>query len=249
LSFTATDALSGVARTVYRIDGGAWATVGAAKITVQGFGQHLVDFASTDVAGNPEMVRHQTVELADVDTVQALVAPQVTGVARYGAVLTATSGSWNTKGLSYGYQWLREGGAIPGATGTSYKLGASDVGKRLSVRVTASKTGKAAGTAVSTATARVAKAASATRVGVDKSKVKKGKPVRVTVTVVSSPRATGKVVVRVDGKAMKTVALKNGKATVKVVVKRKGKHKVTATYAGSSVVAGSTSAARTIKVG
>jgi hypothetical protein len=249
LSFTAADALSGVARTVYRIDGGAWATVGAEKITVQGFGQHLVDFASTDVAGNPEMVRHQTVELADVDTVQALVAPQVTGVAKYGASLTATSGSWNTKGLSYGYQWLRSGTAIAGATGTSYKLGASDVGKQLSVRVTASKSGKAPGTAVSTATARVSKAASSTRLAVSKTKVKKGKPVQVRVTVVSSPTATGKVSVRVDGKAVRTVALKGGKAIVKVVVKRKGKHKVTAVYAGSSVVAGSKSAVRTVRVG
>ncbi|GAA4724662.1 hypothetical protein GCM10023350_03840 [Nocardioides endophyticus] len=248
LSFTATDALSGVAQTVYRIDGGDWARVGSGPITVQGFGQHLVDFASTDVAGNPEMVRHQTVDLADVDAVQALVAPQVTGVAKYGAVLTATSGSWNTKGLSYGYQWLREGGAIPGATGTSYKLSASDVGKRLSVRVTATKAGKAPGTAVSTATGPVAKAVSATKVAVSKTKVKKGKPVRVTVTVGSSPRATGRVVVRVDGKKVKTVILKNGKATVKVVVKRKGKHKVTAVYAGSSVVAGSRSAARTIRI-
>ena len=87
---------------------------GAGTVTVQGFGEHVVDFASTDVAGNPEVVRHQTVDLADVDTVQALVAPQVTGAAKYGATLTATTGSWNTKGLSFGYQWLRDGAAVAG---------------------------------------------------------------------------------------------------------------------------------------
>ena len=248
LSFTAADALSGVARTVYRIDGGAWATVGAGKVTVSGFGEHTVDFASTDVAGNAEVVQHQTVSLSDVDTVQALVAPQVTGAAKYGAVLVATSGSWNTKGLTYSYQWLRSGTAIPGETSTAYKLGAADVGKQLSVQVTATKAGKAPGTAVSTATAPVAKATSSTKVGVSKTKVKKGKPVQVRVTVVSSPTATGKVTVRVDGKAVKSATLKRGKATVKVVVKRKGKHKVTAVYAGSSVVAGSTSAVRMIRV-
>ena len=45
--------------TVYRIDGGDWATVGAGPITVQGFGKHVVDFASTDVAGNPELMRQR----------------------------------------------------------------------------------------------------------------------------------------------------------------------------------------------
>ena len=77
LTFTGTDALSGVAQTTYRIDGGDWATVGAGKVTVNGFGEHTVDFASTDVAGNAEAVQHQTVSLADVDTVQALVVPAI----------------------------------------------------------------------------------------------------------------------------------------------------------------------------
>jgi hypothetical protein len=248
LSFTATDAFSGVTGTVYRIDGGDWASVGSAAITVQGFGEHMVDFASTDAAGNPEMVQHEVVDLADVDSVQALVAPQVTGAAKYGATLSATTGSWNTKGLRFGYQWLHDGKAISAATGSSYKLGAGDVGKRISVRVTATKPGKAPGTSVSAATARVAKATSSTKVAVNKTRVKKGKPVRVTVTVVANPRASGRVVVRVDGKAVKSVTLSGGRAAAIVVVKRKGNHKITAVYAGSSVVAGSTSAPRTIRV-
>ncbi|WP_081795008.1 family 78 glycoside hydrolase catalytic domain [Nocardioides sp. URHA0020] len=248
LALTATDALSGVARTAYRIDGGDWATVGAEKITVQGFGEHVVDFASTDVAGNPEVVHQQVVDLSDVDTVQALVAPQVTGTARYGGTLKATSGSWNTKGLTFTYQWLRDGRSISGARTTAYRLGASDVGERISVRVTATKAGRAPGTAVSAATAPVAKATSSTRLTVNRTTVKKGKPVRVGVTVVSTPRATGKVVVRVDGRAVRTVTLSGGRAAVDVVVRSKGTHQVTAGYAGSSVVAGSTSAARTIRV-
>ena len=117
------------------------------------------------------MVQHQAVALADVDTVQALVAPQVTGTAKYGATLSATTGSWNTKGLTFGYQWLRDGNPVAGAQAGTLKLGAADVGHQLSVRVTATKAGKAPGSAVSTATARVAKATSVTRVGVNKTKV------------------------------------------------------------------------------
>jgi hypothetical protein len=248
LAFAATDATSGVASTTYRVDGGEWATVGDQPITLTGFGGHTVDFATTDEAGNVEPLRHETVDLSDVATVQALVAPQVTGAAKYGATLTSTTGSWNTKGLTFARQWLSDGTPVSGATGATLKLGAGDVGHRMSVRVTATKAAKAPGSSVSTATAKVAKATSSTRVAVNKAKVKKGKPVRVSVTVASTPTATGKVVVRVDGKAVKTVTLKNGKATVKVVVKRKGKHKVTAVYAGSSVVAGSRSAARTVRI-
>ncbi|WP_244930969.1 family 78 glycoside hydrolase catalytic domain [Nocardioides sp. W7] len=248
LAFAATDATSGVGSTVYRIDGGAWATVGEQPITLQGFGDHTVDFASTDRAGNVEPMRHETVSLADVDTVTAIVAPQVTGTARPAATLSATTGSWNTKGLSFAYQWLRDGSAIGGATAASYRVGTADIGTRLSVRVTATKAGKAPGVATSTATAPVAKVGSRTKVSVNRAKVGKGKPVRVTTVVTSSPRATGKVVVRVDGKIVKRVVLRNGRAVVTVKIRRAGKHRITAAYLGSATVAASSSKARVIRV-
>ena len=162
LSFTATDATSGVATTAYRVDGGAWKTVGAAPATVTGFGNHVVEFASTDVAGNPEPMRTETVVLADVDEVPAVVAPQVTGTPVVGSTLTATAGSWNTKGLGFAYQWLRDGSPVAGATGASYGLAPADVGSRLAVRVTATKAGKAPGVATSSSTAPVTAAPTTT---------------------------------------------------------------------------------------
>lgn len=248
LTLAATDATSGVASTVYRIDGGAWATVGASPITVQGFGEHVVDLASTDVAGNAEPMRHETVTVADVTTVSAVVVPQVTGQPKLGALLSATSGSWNTSGLAYDYQWLRAGTPVAGATAASYRVTAADIGKRLSVRVTATKAGLAPGVATSTATAAVPKATSTTKATVNKATVKKGKPVTVTATVTSSPTATGKVAVRVDGKTVKTVALKNGKVTVAITIKKAGKHKITVAYLGSTTVSASVSPVRVIKV-
>jgi hypothetical protein len=155
LDLAATDATSGIASTVYRIDGGAWATVGAEPITVNGFGDHMVEFAATDVAGNVEPLRTETVALPDVDTVAAIVSPQVTGGTEVGSTLTATPGSWNTKGLSFGYQWLRGDAPIGGATGTSYQLGAADIGAPISVRVTATKAGLEPGVATSAATTAV----------------------------------------------------------------------------------------------
>ena len=71
--------------------------------------------------------------------------PVVSGTARDGATVTATTGSWNgTQPLVYGYQWQRcdSTGAscsdIVGATSPSYTLTSADVGSTVTAVVTAS---------------------------------------------------------------------------------------------------------------
>ena len=54
-----------------------------------------------------------------------------------GSTLTAKPGTWSVAGLSYAYQWLRNGATISGATKATYKVVSADAGKSLSVRVTA----------------------------------------------------------------------------------------------------------------
>ena len=66
--------------------------------------------------------------------------------------------------------------------------------------------------------------------------------------VASSPRATGTVVIRVDGKVVKRVSLRGGKAVVTVKIRKVGKRKITAAYLGSATVAPSTAVKRTVKV-
>jgi hypothetical protein len=53
ITLTATDASSGVASTVYQLDGGS-ATAYAGSFPVSGVGRHTVTFHSTDIAGNVE---------------------------------------------------------------------------------------------------------------------------------------------------------------------------------------------------
>jgi hypothetical protein len=63
--------------------------------------------------------------------------PTITGTATENQVLTAdTSGIADADGLgTMSVQWLRDGVAVSGATGTTYTLGDADVGKQISVTV------------------------------------------------------------------------------------------------------------------
>ncbi len=76
--------------------------------------------------------------------------PSVVGTPQQGETLTADPGQWVTSpsghAISYEYHWQRCDGAgencadLPGAQGTSYTPGSSDVGYYLSLRVTATDT-------------------------------------------------------------------------------------------------------------
>lgn len=52
--------------------------------------------------------------------------------------LTVKPGTWDD-GVTLAYQWRRNGANIPGATATSYRLTASDVGDKIGVLVTGTK--------------------------------------------------------------------------------------------------------------
>ncbi len=81
--------------------------------------------------------------------------PSVTGTAKVGQRLTATPGTWSATGTTYKYQWLADGAAISGATGSTTTATQALKGKKLSVRVTASAMGYPATSAVSPATVAV----------------------------------------------------------------------------------------------
>lgn len=85
----------------------------------------------------------------------AKALPGVTGTTKVGRTLTASRGTWDSSGLTFTYQWLRDGKAVSGATKNTYVLTSSDAGKKLSVKVTAKRPGHLAGTATSKPTAAV----------------------------------------------------------------------------------------------
>ena len=88
-------------------------------------------------------------------TVLNVVRPSVRGLALVGRTLSANVGTWRVTPTRYSYQWLRNGAAIRGAAGTTYRLTAADKGRKMSVKVVAARTGYLSGSGLSNATAVV----------------------------------------------------------------------------------------------
>lgn len=85
--------------------------------------------------------------------------PTVTGEAVYRGHLVAGPGEWTpAEGLTYRYQWRRDGSAIRGANSRHYRPALADLGSRLSVVVTATDDADQSGSAASEPTAPVGRA-------------------------------------------------------------------------------------------
>jgi hypothetical protein len=89
-------------------------------------------------------------------TITPTPAPTITGTAKAKQTLTARTTGWPT-GVTFAYQWLRSGAVIGSARSATYKLTSSDVGKKVSVKVTVTKLGYKTVVMTSAATPKVVK--------------------------------------------------------------------------------------------
>ena len=178
----------------------------------------------------------------------------VSGTVAYGKTVWVKRGEWSPAAVSTSVQWLRDGAAISGATGSSYKVGKSDVGRKISVRVTAKGADGSTSRSTSVAT-KVPKSTPTVRVSVPS--VKAGAALKATVTVDSGGLVTkplGTVAVTIGSKTVKVTltAKYAGKITVTLPAQAKGSHKVTAKYSptttSTTYLNGATSSAVTVKV-
>jgi hypothetical protein len=80
--------------------------------------------------------------------------PKITGTAKVGKKLKAKPGAWSPK-AKYTYQWYANGKAIKGATKATLTLKKAQKGKKITVKVTAKKSGYNAVTKTSKATKKV----------------------------------------------------------------------------------------------
>lgn len=100
-------------------------------------GNKLIFFGRDPETQNTGWVKLFVVDTSQPDEVRtATVAPAITGKAEVSQVLEVSPGSWSGRPTSYGYQWLRNGQPIAGATNGGYYTGAADVGQTISARVT-----------------------------------------------------------------------------------------------------------------
>ncbi|MFV0432603.1 MAG: 5'-nucleotidase C-terminal domain-containing protein [Leucobacter sp.] len=171
--------------------------------------------------------------------------PTVTGSAVVGKTVQAKLGAWRSD-YSVSYQWQLGGKSIKGATKSSYKIKPADAGKKLSVRVTAKRSGQDHQT-VTSKSVRVTKASSKLTL-----QGKAGAKGKATVTVKlalpgTAGSATSAKVKVYDGKKLvkSSVAVKKGKATVKLTKLKSGKHTIRVSYAGSKAYKGTS---KTVKV-
>ncbi|MCR6712940.1 MAG: glycoside hydrolase family 9 protein [Demequina sp.] len=75
--------------------------------------------------------------------------PTITGAAWPGYKLTAHVGTWSPQPTTVKYQWYRDGKAIAKATKSTYKLTKADAGSKITVKVTAKRSGYATVTTAS----------------------------------------------------------------------------------------------------
>ncbi|MFJ9147049.1 Tat pathway signal protein [Streptomyces sp. NPDC102270] len=159
-------------------------------------------------------------------------APKITGTAKTGAKVTAEPGSWSAAPTSYTYQWKADGTAISGATAKTYTVTAAVVGKKLTVTVTAVRSGWKSGTATSGAvTVAKGDAPKATRLPVISGTAKVGRTLKTT-NGTWSPAATSYAYqwyangTAISGATKSSLVLKTAqkgkKITVKVVAHRTG---------------------------
>ncbi|HEY0277811.1 MAG TPA: DUF2341 domain-containing protein [Solirubrobacterales bacterium] len=79
-----------------------------------------------------------------------LGTPTMSGTARVGETVTASSGEWSPAATP-AYQWFLDGDPIAGATGSTYAIAPGDAGHQLSVEVTEEPAGVGPETALSAA--------------------------------------------------------------------------------------------------
>jgi len=120
------------------IDG---ATSRSYEPSVEDFGRGI----GVAITGSKPGLANQTVTVTATQVVGAgsisnQGVPKITGIPNVGETLGVNPGTWDV-GVSFGYQWLRNGVTIVGATNPSYVLTSDDYRSQVSVQVSANELG------------------------------------------------------------------------------------------------------------
>ncbi|MFO6452807.1 MULTISPECIES: hypothetical protein [unclassified Aeromicrobium] len=195
----------------------------------------LEDASDIDVTAGDVDVRDITLERSK--KVRATVRPTITGSAVPGQVLTAHPGTWEPAASSVGLTWLVGSGStlgeydMPAGTGRTFRLTTDHVGASIALQARPSVFDHES--PILQTPYVIVRARSALAV-----KAKAGRRTATVTLAVKAPGASkaqmqGKASIYAKGKRIKTVNVRNGKATIKIAKQKKGKRTYTVRYSGT----------------
>ncbi|SKB08270.1 hypothetical protein [Aeromicrobium choanae] len=198
----------------------------------------LEEAADLDVSSGSVVDKDITLQAAP--QLRVVARPTISGDPSPGGVLTAAPGTLAPVATGATYTWIAysgdEGSAV--GTGRTFTVTPSLLGKELTVHVLPSRAGheapllKASNVTVKSRSRFAVKAKAGQR--------------KATVTIaikapgVATSRIHGKASIYAKGKRIKTVNVKNGKATIKIAKQKKGKRTYTVRYSGNRIITSST---------
>jgi hypothetical protein len=190
-------------------------------------------------------------------------APSITGSPALGQTLSTQASVWAAPFTESAIRWLRDGVAISGATASTYKVVAADIGHKITVEHSAKRPAyvqdSGRGVPVSfqalplatSAQVTVAKLGSSTSATPVKNPVSRRTAVKMVLKVVSGLSPTGKITVYRNSRAFKSFTMTagaRGKMTVSLGKFKKGKYRMAAKYLGNGQINGSWSRTVTMRV-
>lgn len=188
--------------------------------------------SATRAGYDPVTVSSAPTEPVAPGTFTVTTLPRIEGTVTFGQVLTVDPGVYTPSDATVSVQWLRDGAPIEGANATSYQIQNVDLGSRLSVRVTLTRSGYVTQAADSSETVPV-KSDPFVRVQV----LRLHHRVRLVVSV-EAPGvdvAAGTVAARLAG-VEQEATLRRGAARLVLRDLDPGVHRLTVRYAGSETI-------------
>ncbi len=214
------------------------------------FNDYRVTVSNILVGGTPIDPYAYTVSIFDPTyvapptAITATTPATISGLARIGSTLVARAPTWSTPSVSTTYRWLRNGTSIAGQTSDRLQLGTADLGTRISLQATGSKTGFLPGTSRSAQTAAVAKIPAT--LALTGRSMSYG-DLQIGVTITAEPGLGGSVAI-IEGTKTIAAAIKvvDGRAAFRASKVKPGSHTYTVRYSGTSRVSGPSGVVRVV---
>ncbi|NYI39044.1 hypothetical protein [Aeromicrobium tamlense] len=205
--------------------------------------------AAADIDVSAGSVVDKNITLQAAPRLRATARPTITGVAAPGKVLTARVGSHVPTATGATYTWRSSAVGQEGEQdevvghGRTFTVPPSLVHQKLLVHVTASRAGHEAPLLASTYV--MVKTSSKLAVKAKPGKRKATVTIAIKAPGVATSRIHGKASIYAKGKRIKTVNVRNGKATFTIAKQKKGKRTYTVRYSGNRII---TSSAKSLKI-